>query len=66
MFFTNFFYFILLLFIRVLLYLECYTEETHGRTYTKLHDSAGMVLSTTIHHMQGLHSLKKSLNFLQL
>ena len=56
MFFTSFFffYFILLHFIHVLLYLECYTEETHGRTYTKLHDSAGMVVNTTIHLMGGL------------
>ena len=61
--FHDIFYIILLHFFHVSLFLECYTEETHGRTYTKLHDSAGMVLNTTIHHMQGLHSLEKSLNF---
>ena len=43
-----------LTFFHVLLFLECYTEETHGGTYTKLHDSAGMVVNTTIHHMGGL------------
>ena len=35
-------------------FLECYPEETHGGTYTKLHDSFGMVVDTTIYHMGGL------------
>ena len=63
MFFTTFFTLFSYTFFDVSLFLECYTEETHGRTYTKLHDSSGMVLSTTIHHVQGSHSLEKSLNF---
>ena len=52
------FYIILLHFFHVLLFLECYPEETHGGTYTKLHDSFGMVVNSTIYHMGGLLAFK--------
>ena len=45
MFFTSFF---TLFSYTFFIYLECYTEETHGGTYTELHDSFGKVVDTTI------------------
>ena len=47
-------------------FLECDPEETHGGTYTKLHDSFGMVVNSTIACVAGNLSYGRAACFLSL